>query len=125
MGFVWLRAPCRQPVQDQEESLKQDRPEEIHMADSPALNSTALITGAASGIGRALVAAFGQAGYRTIGVDRAPAEGVETLDVTDDAAVTAFAANLDGLAVLINAAGVIRLQRSTTHRSSCASSTST
>ena len=81
------------------------------MAASPALNSTALITGAASGIGRALVAAFRQAGYRTIGVDCSPAEGVETLDVTDDAAVTAFAANLDALAVLINAAGVIRLQQ--------------
>jgi 2,4'-dihydroxyacetophenone dioxygenase len=39
-------------------------------------------------------AAFRQAGYRTIGVDCAPAEGVETLDVTDDAAVSAFAANL-------------------------------
>ena len=81
------------------------------MADSPAFDSTALITGAASGIGRALVAAFGQAGYRTIGVDCAPAEGVETLDVTDTAAVTAFAANIDALAVLVNAAGVIRLQK--------------
>ena len=79
--------------------------------DSHALDSTALITGAASGIGRALFAAFRQAGYRTIGVDCAPAEGVETLDVTDTAAVTAFAANLDALTVLVNAAGVIRLRQ--------------
>ncbi len=79
------------------------------MTHSPALDATALITGAASGIGRALVAAFRQAGYRTLGVDCAPAEGVERLDVTDAAAVTAFAHNLDRLAVLINAAGVIRL----------------
>jgi NAD(P)-dependent dehydrogenase (short-subunit alcohol dehydrogenase family) len=81
------------------------------MADSHALDSTALITGAASGIGRALFAAFRQAGYRTIGVDCAPAEGVDTLDVTDAAAVTAFAADLDALTVLVNAAGVIRLHQ--------------
>ena len=54
--------------------------------------------------------AFRQAGYRTIGVDAAPAEGVVRLDVTDTAAVTAFAASLDALAVLINAAGVLRLR---------------
>jgi NAD(P)-dependent dehydrogenase (short-subunit alcohol dehydrogenase family) len=78
---------------------------------SQALDSTAVITGAASGIGRALFAAFREAGYRTIGVDCAPAEAVETLDVTDTAAVTAFAANVDALSVLINAAGVIRLRQ--------------
>src|SRR4029450_5097392 len=72
--------------------------------------SIALITGAAGGIGHALFAAFRQAGYRTIGVDRAPAEGVDMLDVTDAAPVTAFAPNLDGLAVLVNAAGILRLR---------------
>jgi NAD(P)-dependent dehydrogenase (short-subunit alcohol dehydrogenase family) len=81
------------------------------MADSHTLASTALITGAASGIGRALLAAFHQAGYRTIGIDCAPAEGVEMLDVTDAAAVTAFAANLDAVSVLVNAAGVLRLRQ--------------
>jgi len=80
------------------------------MADSLAHDPTALITGAAGGIGHALLAAFRQAGYRTIGVDRAPAEGVDALDVTDAAAVTAFAANLDALAVLVNAAGILRLR---------------
>jgi len=79
------------------------------MTESPADASTALITGAAGGIGGALLLAFRQAGYRTIGVDCAPAEGVIGLDVTDTAAVTAFAANLDALAVLVNAAGVLRL----------------
>jgi NAD(P)-dependent dehydrogenase (short-subunit alcohol dehydrogenase family) len=79
------------------------------MADSRALASTALITGAAGGIGRALLVAFRQAGYHTIGVDCAPAEGVARLDVTDTEAVRAFAANLDALAVLVNAAGVLRL----------------
>ena len=79
--------------------------------DSHTLASTALITGAASGIGRALFAAFGRAGYRTIGIDCAPAEGVEILDVTDAAAVTAFAANLDDVSVLVNAAGILRLRQ--------------
>ena len=81
------------------------------MTDSHASASTALITGAASGIGRALFEAFRQAGYRTIGVDCAPAADVERVDVTDAAAVTAFAANLETLAVLVNAAGVIRLRQ--------------
>jgi NAD(P)-dependent dehydrogenase (short-subunit alcohol dehydrogenase family) len=81
------------------------------MADSHTLASTALITGAASGIGRALLDAFRQAGYRAIGIDCAPAEGVEPLDVTDAAAVTAFAANLDAVGVLVNAAGVLRLRQ--------------
>jgi NAD(P)-dependent dehydrogenase (short-subunit alcohol dehydrogenase family) len=79
------------------------------MSHSHPLDGTALITGAASGIGRALVAGFRQAGYRTIGVDCTPAEDVERLDVTDDAAVTAFASRLERLTVLINAAGVLRL----------------
>jgi NAD(P)-dependent dehydrogenase (short-subunit alcohol dehydrogenase family) len=77
--------------------------------DSAARATTALITGAAGGIGGALLSAFARAGYRAIGVDRAPADGVSALDVTDTAAVNAFAATLDQLAVLVNAAGVLRL----------------
>ncbi len=75
---------------------------------SPA--PTVLITGAAGGIGTALMSAFGEAGYRTIGVDRAAGAGVAALDVTDNAAVAAFAANMESLDVLINAAGVLRLR---------------
>ena len=75
-----------------------------------ATPSTALITGAAGGIGSALLAAFRDAGYLTIGVDCAPADGMSVLDVTDAAAVAAFAGGLDSLAVLVNAAGVLRLQ---------------
>jgi NAD(P)-dependent dehydrogenase (short-subunit alcohol dehydrogenase family) len=78
------------------------------MTDSTT-QATALITGAAGGIGGALVAAFRQAGYRTVGVDRTPAEGITSLDVTDSAAVSAFAMTFDALAVLVNAAGVLRL----------------
>jgi NAD(P)-dependent dehydrogenase (short-subunit alcohol dehydrogenase family) len=80
------------------------------MTDSGSHASSALITGAAGGIGRALLSAFRHAGYRTIGVDRVPAEGVTQLDVTDTAAVTAFAASLDTLSILVNAAAVLRLR---------------
>ena len=72
---------------------------------------TAIVTGAAGGIGGALCAAFRDAGYRTVGVDCSPAQGVVSLDVTDTAAVTAFAAGFDTLAALVNAAGVIRLRQ--------------
>jgi NAD(P)-dependent dehydrogenase (short-subunit alcohol dehydrogenase family) len=79
------------------------------MTDSRGRVPTAVITGAAGGIGSALISAFRDAGYHTIGVDCASAEGVTSLDVSDTAAVTAFAANLETLDVLINAAGVLRL----------------
>ena len=81
------------------------------MTDSRGRVTTALVTGAAGGIGSALLSAFGEAGYHTIGVDCASAAGVTALDVTDAAAVTAFAAGLDTLDVLINAAGVLRLRQ--------------
>src|SRR5688572_2645890 len=80
------------------------------MTDSITPDATVLITGAAGGIGSALVAGFRQAGYQTIGVDRTAADGVTTLDITDSTAVTAFAATVDALAVLVNAAGVLRLR---------------
>jgi len=80
------------------------------MTSDPAGAPTALITGAAGGIGGALLLAFRQAGYLAIGVDCAARDGVVALDVTDTAAVTAFAADLDSLAVLVNAAGVLRLR---------------
>jgi NAD(P)-dependent dehydrogenase (short-subunit alcohol dehydrogenase family) len=72
---------------------------------------TALVTGAAGGIGGALFSAFRAAGYQTIGVDCVAAAGVTKLDVTDGAAVDACAANIEALDVLVNAAGVLRLQR--------------
>jgi len=80
------------------------------MTDTRASVPTALITGAAGGIGGAILRAFAAAGYRTIGIDHAPADGVSPLDVTDGAAVDAFAANLETLDVLVNAAGVLRLR---------------
>lgn len=76
------------------------------MASAP----TALVTGAAGGIGGAILLAFRDAGYEGIGIDCASGDGVVALDVTDTAAVTAFAATLDSLSVLVNAAGVLRLR---------------
>src|SRR3954471_7428350 len=80
------------------------------MSDVHTSAPTAVITGAAGGIGGALLLAFRGAGYKTIGVDRVRGEGVIALDVTDSAAVAAFGATLETLAVLVNAAGVLRLR---------------
>jgi len=85
-------------------------PTSDYMSDVQSSVSTALITGAAGGIGGALLLAFRDAGYHTIGVDRAHGDGVIALDVTDSAAVASFGASLDTLAVLVNAAGVLRLR---------------
>ena len=74
------------------------------------MKPVALITGAAGGIGGALVAGFRAAGYEVVGVDRAGGEGIVPLDVTDTDAVNTFAAGFDRLAVLVNAAGVLRLR---------------
>lgn len=68
----------------------------------------AIITGAAGGMGRALAEGFRLAGYDVTAVDRAAADGVQSLDVTDSAAVAAFAEGFDRLNVLVNAAGVLR-----------------
>ena len=67
-----------------------------------------LITGAAGGIGRALTAGFAAAGYAVTGVDRSAADGIVALDITDTAAVKTFAAQFETLAVLVNAAGILR-----------------
>ena len=78
------------------------------------LTLRALVTGAASGIGRASAVALGAAGARVAGLDRDPvaADGVLALqaDVTDGASVTAAVeaavAELGGLDVVVNAAGI-------------------
>jgi NAD(P)-dependent dehydrogenase (short-subunit alcohol dehydrogenase family) len=67
----------------------------------------AVITGAAGGMASTLAAGFRTAGYDVTAVDRAAGERVESLDVTDTAAVEAFSARFERLHVLINAAGVL------------------
>lgn len=75
---------------------------------------TALITGAAQGIGRASAALFATEGARVIATDRAPEllEGLDgcdrrTLDVSDAAAITALAAELPAIDILFNVVGIV------------------
>ena len=73
----------------------------------------ALVTGAAGGIGQAIVAAFRQAGAQVTGVDLSPSKADHSItgDLTDGAfcdTLPATAADLmGGLDVLINNAGII------------------
>lgn len=73
-----------------------------------------LVTGATSGIGQAIARGFAGAGYRVLAVgmgaipDDEDGVSYSTLDVRDRAAVTATVEPLDGLHVVVNAAGVIR-----------------
>ena len=65
----------------------------------------ALVTGTAHGIGAAIARALAAEGATVHGVDRVAAPGVEPLDVTDAAAVTAFVARVGPVDVLVNNAG--------------------
>jgi 3-oxoacyl-[acyl-carrier protein] reductase len=75
----------------------------------------ALVTGAASGIGRAIAAGLSEAGARVVGIDLKPgtdsAFPIETADVADDkaaaAAVARAVSRLGGLDIVCNAAGIM------------------
>jgi len=77
------------------------------------MSRTALVTGASSGIGRAVAKLLAERGYRVIGTCRNPAaladklDGVEyrALDLTDVESIDAFAAELGAIDVLVNNAG--------------------
>ena len=75
---------------------------------------TALITGAAQGIGRASAALFAAEGAHVIATDRAPQllaglDGCDAraLDVSDATAITALAAELPAIDILFNVVGIV------------------
>jgi 2-keto-3-deoxy-L-fuconate dehydrogenase len=73
---------------------------------------TALITGAAAGIGRTAAELFRKEGAIVIATDRVRAglEGLENaheLDVTDDAAIRRLAGKIGAIDILFNCAGVV------------------
>ena len=74
------------------------------------MSARVVITGAASGIGRATAAALTDRGCRVVGLDIQPGPGIVECDVRDqesvDRAVSAALAELGGIDVLINCAGV-------------------
>lgn len=79
-----------------------------------ATGKRALVTGGGTGLGRASALALLAQDYEVISLgidseDDTPRERLEhhVFDVTDSEAIRAFAAGLDGLDVLVNAAGII------------------
>ena len=75
----------------------------------------ALVSGAAGGIGRAMVDLLVEEGAAVVGVDLREADGVRSCDVSDPASVTAAVAaaaeELGGLDVLVNVAGIDQFRR--------------
>jgi 3-oxoacyl-[acyl-carrier protein] reductase len=72
---------------------------------------TALVTGAARGIGRAAAEALARSGFRVIGLDQDFSKSLENIepvrfDLTDLAGIPALVANIGRLEVLVNNAGI-------------------
>ena len=71
---------------------------------------TALVTGAAQGIGAAIVAGLRADGLEVSGIDVDAVTGVGAVDVTDGAAVDEYVARAGPFDVLVNCAGGVRGQ---------------
>lgn len=74
-------------------------------------NRTALVVGGASGIGRAIAAAYVAGGAHVVIADLAPGDGVVPIDVTAEDSVAAAVAtateSLGTIDILVNSAGVL------------------
>lgn len=68
---------------------------------------TAMVTGAASGIGRATAEALAGAGATVIGADLAAGDSIEPVDVADEASVAALFARVPAPEIVVNAAGIL------------------
>ncbi|HEY6745622.1 MAG TPA: SDR family oxidoreductase [Mycobacteriales bacterium] len=66
-------------------------------------DSSAIVTGASRGFGRAIATALTAAGATVTGIARQPADGVETGDATDPALATALIARLRPRILVLNA----------------------
>ncbi len=73
---------------------------------SYAEQRTAIVTGGASGIGRECVRQLRADGWRAVVWDRSEQDGGVAVNVADYASVAAAAEQLDGIDLLINAAGI-------------------
>ncbi len=69
-----------------------------------------LVTGAASGVGRATASLFADEGATVVGVDVTPAAGVLQCDLTDSERVRGLVVDHGPFDVVLNVAGVVRLE---------------
>jgi len=68
---------------------------------------TALVTGAARGIGKATAALFGKAGFRVLSLDKETLSGGIKYDLTDLAGIPKLISSLGEIDVLVNNAGTL------------------
>jgi len=74
----------------------------------------ALVTGAASGIGKAASRALEEAGARVIAADIVAGEGLEMVDVADETSVADLFGRIPAPGIVVNAAGILVEAPSTT-----------
>jgi NAD(P)-dependent dehydrogenase (short-subunit alcohol dehydrogenase family) len=67
---------------------------------------TVVVTGAASGIGKATTERLGSEGATVVGADVAEGDGIRTVDVTDEAAVAGLMDDVGQIDGVVHAAGV-------------------
>ncbi len=69
-----------------------------------------LVTGAASGVGKATAALFAGEGAEVVSFDQTPGEGIVQVDLTDSARTAALVVEHGPFDIVLNVAGMVRLQ---------------